>query len=141
MIPAEHQIWIVAGVTDMRRGFTGLSAMVQTVLQQNPLSGQVSIFRGREATGKNLWHDGDGLCLFQKRLDRGRFVWPQATSGTVSLTRAQLSMLCEGIDWRHPAAKFAPPWRSEHELSGKVTYVRQVIHVFIPHIVTRLCHS
>ena len=75
----------------MRRGFTGLSGMVQTVLEQNPLSGQVFIFRGRRGNlVKLLWHDGDGLCLFQKRLDRGRFVWPQATGGTVSLTRAQL---------------------------------------------------
>jgi hypothetical protein len=49
-----------------------------------------------------LWWDGDGLCLFAKRLERGRFVWPKAQSGTVSLTRAQLSMLCEGIDWRRP---------------------------------------
>jgi transposase len=51
---------------------------------------------------KLLWFDGDGLCLFQKRLERGRFVWPQASSGTVSLSRAQLSMLLEGIDWRTP---------------------------------------
>ncbi len=51
---------------------------------------------------KLLWFDGDGLCLFQKRLERGRFVWPQASSGTVSLSRAQLSMLLEGIDWRAP---------------------------------------
>ncbi len=51
---------------------------------------------------KLLWWDGDGLCLFAKRLERGRFVWPKAESGTVSLTRAQLSMLCEGIDWRRP---------------------------------------
>ena len=51
---------------------------------------------------KVLWFDGDGLCLFAKRLERGRFVWPQATSGTVSLTRAQLSMLLEAIDWRRP---------------------------------------
>jgi IS66 Orf2 like protein len=41
-----------------------------------------------------------GLCLFAKRLERGRFVWPQATSGTVCLTRAQLSMLLEGIEKR-----------------------------------------
>lgn len=110
MIPSNTQIWIVAGVTDMRRGFTGLSALVQTAVEQNPLGGNVYIFRGRRGDlVKILWHDGDGLCLFQKRLDRGRFVWPQATSGTVSLTRAQLSMLCEGIDWRRPARTFAPP--------------------------------
>jgi transposase len=51
---------------------------------------------------KVLWFDGDGLCLLAKRLERGRFVWPQASSGTVSLSRAQLSMLLEGIDWRTP---------------------------------------
>jgi transposase len=110
MIPANTRIWIVAGVTDMRRGLTGLSAMVQTVLEQNPLGGDVYVFRGRRGDlVKLIWHDGDGLCLFQKRLDRGRFVWPQAESGTVSLSRAQLSMLCEGIDWRRPARTFAPP--------------------------------
>jgi transposase len=101
--PANTQIWIVAGVTDMRRGFTGLSAMVQTALDKNPLGGAVYIFRGRRGDlVKLLWHDGDALCLFARRLDSGRFVWPQAASGTVSLTRAQLSMLCEGIDWRRP---------------------------------------
>jgi IS66 Orf2 like protein len=58
---------------------------------------------GRElAPTVMLWFDGDGLCLFAKRLERGRFIWPQVTSGTVSLTSAQLSMLLEGIDWRHP---------------------------------------
>jgi transposase len=58
---------------------------------------------------KLLWFDGDGLCLFQKRLERGRFIWPQATSGTVSLSRAQLSMLLEGIDWRRPDRTWQPP--------------------------------
>ena len=110
MIPANTRIWIVAGVTDMRCGFTGLSGLVQTALEQSPLSGQVFVFRGRRGDlVKLLWHDGDGLCLFQKRLDRGRFVWPQATGGTVSLSRVQLSMLCEGIDWRRPARTFSPP--------------------------------
>ena len=94
---------IAAGVTDMRRGFTGLSALVQTKLEQRPFSGHVFVFRGRRGDLiKVLWWDGDGLCLFAKRLERGRFIWPQATEGTVSLTRAQLSMLLEGIDWRHP---------------------------------------
>ena len=57
---------------------------------------------------KMLWWDGDGLCLFAKRLERGRFIWPQATSGTVSLTPAQLSMLLEGIDWRRPVRTQSP---------------------------------
>jgi transposase len=50
-------------------------------------------------TIKILWFDGDRLCLFAKRLEHGRFVWPQATEGSVALSRAQLSMLLEGIDW------------------------------------------
>ena len=101
--PTNTRIWIAAGVTDMRRGFTGLSAVVQPTLEAEPLSGHVFVFRGRRGDLiKVLWFDGDGLCLFAKRLERGRFVWPKADSGTVSLTRAQLSMLCEGIDWRRP---------------------------------------
>ncbi len=107
--PSQTQIWIAAGVTDLRRGFTGLSGMVQTKLEQDPFSGHVFVFRGRRGhLIKVLWWDGDGLCLFAKRLERGRFVWPQATSGTVSLSRAQLSMLLEGIDWRRPV-RSAPP--------------------------------
>ena len=102
-LAAGTRIWIVAGVTDMRRGFVGLSGMVQTALKENPLSGQVFVFRGKRGDLiKLLWWDGDGLCLFAKRLERGKFTWPQAANGTVSLTPAQLSMLLEGIDWRMP---------------------------------------
>ncbi len=109
MIPERTQIWIVAGITDMRRGFMGLSAMVQTALEQNPFCGHVFVFRGRRGDlVKLLWFDGDGLCLFAKRLERGRFVWPKAQEGTVSLTRAQLSMLLEGIDWRRPQRTWHP---------------------------------
>lgn len=108
-LPTHTQIWIVAGLTDLRRGFTGLSGMVQTKLEQDPFSGHVFVFRGRRGhLIKVLWWDGDGLCLFAKRLEHGRFVWPQATSGTVSLSRAQLSMLLEGIDWRRPVRTAAP---------------------------------
>jgi transposase len=90
-------IWVVAGVTDMRRGFPGLSAQVQTVLHQQPFSEHVFVFRGRRGdTVKPLWWDGEGLCLFTKRLVGGRFIWSQSRDGTVSLTRAQLSMLLEG---------------------------------------------
>jgi transposase len=104
------KIWIAAGVTDMRRGFQGLSAQVQTVLEQQPFSGHVFVFRGRRGDiVKVLWFDGDGLCLFAKRLERGHFIWPKAESGTVSLSRAQLSMLLEGIDWRRPERTFELP--------------------------------
>ena len=108
-LPAKTHIWIAAGVTDLRRGFTGLSGMVQNVLKENPFSGHVFVFRGRRGDLiKLLWWSGDGLCLFAKRLEHGRFIWPQATSGTVSLSQAQLSMLLEGIDWRRPVRSYEP---------------------------------
>jgi transposase len=108
-LPVGTRIWIAAGVTDLRRGFTGLSGMVQTALKENPFSGHVFVFRGRRGDLiKLLWWDGDGLCLFAKRLERGRFIWPQVTSGTVALTPAQLSMLLEGIDWRRPVRSYDP---------------------------------
>ena len=108
-LPAKTYIWIAAGLTDMRSGFQGLSALVQTRLEQSPFSGHMFVFRGRRGDLiKVLWWDGDGLCLFAKRLERGRFIWPQATDGMVSLTRAQLSMLLEGIDWRRPVRTAEP---------------------------------
>jgi transposase len=94
----------------MRRGFDGLAALVQLQLSEDPFSGQLFVFRGRRGDRvKILWWDGDGLCLFAKRLERGRFTWPQATQGAVALTRAQLSMLLEGIDWRRPQRSFERP--------------------------------
>lgn len=108
-MPAGTRVWIAAGVTDMRKGMDGLAALAQTVLEQEPFSGHVFVFRGRRGDlVKLVWFDGDGLCLFAKRLERGRFVWPQATSGSVSLTAAQLSMLLEGIDWRRPQRSWRP---------------------------------
>jgi transposase len=75
----------------------------------NPFCGHVFVFRGRRGDIlKVLWFDGQGLMLLAKRLERGRFVWPQATSGSVSLTPAQLSMLLEGIDWRMPVRTHTP---------------------------------
>jgi transposase len=107
--PAGTKIWIAAGVTDLRRGFDGLSAQVQNTLQQQPFSGHIFLFRGRRGDiVKLLWWDGDGLCLFAKRLERGRFIWPKVDSGTVQLSRAQLSMLLEGIDWRRVERTWTP---------------------------------
>jgi transposase len=102
-LPAGTRIWLVAGATDMRKGFDGLSALVQTALRDDPFSGQLFVFRGRRGDRvKVLWWDGQGLCLYYKRLERGRFVWPRTQNGVVHLTPAQLSMLLEGIDWRRP---------------------------------------
>ena len=108
-VPTNTRVWIAAGHTDMRKGFDGLAALVQTALAANPFCGHVFVFRGRRGNIlKVLWFDGQGLVLLSKRLERGRFVWPQATCGSVSLTPAQLSMLLEGIDWRMPARTYTP---------------------------------
>jgi len=108
-LPAGMRVWLAAGATDMRRGFDGLSAIVQTTLEEDPFSGHAFVFRGRKGDRiKVLWWSGDGMCLFAKRLEQGYFVWPQAQSGTVHLTSAQLSMLLEGIDWRRPLRTARP---------------------------------
>lgn len=109
MIPSGVRVWLAAGATDMRRGFDGLAALIQARLGADPFGGQVFIFRGRRGDlVKMLWWDGDGLCLFAKRLERGRFIWPQATDGSIHLSAAQLSMLLEGIDWRRPERTWTP---------------------------------
>ena len=108
-LPSGTRIWLAAGRTDMRRGFDGLAALAQSALEQEPFSGHVFVFRGRRSDIiKLLWWDGQGMCLFAKRLEKGRFIWPQAESGSVSLTPAQLSMLLEGIDWRMPVRTWQP---------------------------------
>lgn len=108
-LPAGTRIWLAAGITDMRAGMNGLAARVETALAEDPFSGHVFVFRGRHGDMlKVLWWTGDGLCLLAKRLERGRFVWPQADSGSVALTQAQLSMLLEGIDWRRPERTWRP---------------------------------
>jgi transposase len=107
------RVWLACGRTDMRKGLDGLAMLAQQVLNENPFDGALFAFRGRRGgLIKLLWYDGQGLCLFTKRLDRGHFVWPMTETGRVSLTPAQFSMLIEGIDWRMAR-------RAEHpELAG-----------------------
>lgn len=108
-LPFGTRVWIAAGVTDMRRGMDSLAALVQTTLGEGPFSGDVFAFRGKRGDlVKLLWWSGDGMNLYAKRLERGRFVWPQAESGSVHLSNAQLSMLLEGIDWRRPIKTWQP---------------------------------
>lgn len=108
-LPPGAKVWLAAGVTDMRRGFDGLARQVQHVLGQDPFSGHLFVFRGKRGDlVKVLFWDTQGLVLYAKRLERGRFVWPQAKEGAVSLTPAMLSMVLEGIDWRTPARTWRP---------------------------------
>ena len=105
MIPPSPsmRIYLACGATDMRKGFNGLAVMAQEVLRKNPHSGALFAFRGKRGDlVKLLWYDGQGMCLFSKRMDRGKFVWPVTKAGKVHLSSAQLSMLLEGIDWRRP---------------------------------------
>lgn len=102
-VPTGVKVWLATGHTDMRKGFPGLSLMVQETLKRDPMCGHLFVFRGRGGgLIKVIWHDGQGACLFTKKLERGRFIWPSAADGTVVITPAQLGYLLEGIDWRMP---------------------------------------
>lgn len=75
--PPGVRVWLAAGVTDMRKGFDGLAALVQQTLSLDPFSGQLFAFRGKRGDlVKVLSWDGQGLCLYSKRMEKGRFVWP-----------------------------------------------------------------
>ena len=103
-IPTGVRIWIATGHTDMRKGMQGLALLVQEGLGRD-----VFVFRGRAGSLiKAVWHDGIGLSLYAKRLDRGRFVWPTTVDGAVALTAAQMSYLLEAIDWRNPQHTWRP---------------------------------
>ena len=72
-IPSGGRVWIATGHTDMRRGMQGLALQVQESLRRDPHAGDLYIFRGRRGDlAKILWHDGIGLSLYAKRLDRGQ---------------------------------------------------------------------
>ncbi|QET91591.1 MULTISPECIES: IS66 family insertion sequence element accessory protein TnpB [Roseomonas] len=113
-VPAGVRIHLALGFTDMRKGMDGLSLLVQQVLRQDPFSGHLFVFRGRSASlVKILMYDQNGLCLFAKRLDQGRFTWPATQpnadgSVSVTLSPAQLSMLLEGLEWRTPVRTWVP---------------------------------
>lgn len=108
-LPAGTRVYLACGTTDMRRGFDGLAAQVQTVLKRDPHGGALFVFRGKRGDlVKAIWWDGQGMCLFAKRLERGRFIWPVTRVGAVRMTAAQLSMLLEGIDWRNVERTWRP---------------------------------
>ena len=102
-------MWLATGPTDMRRGMNGLPIQVQEILRRDPHGGHLFVFRGKRGDLiKVLWHDGQGMCLFAKRLERGRFLWPSPADGVVAITPAQLGYMLEGIDWRNPRQTWRP---------------------------------
>jgi len=107
--PVGLRVYLACGAADMRKGMTGLAMLVQEGLAQNPYDGSLYAFRGRRGNlVKLLWHDGIGLCVLSKKLERGYFVWPTTGSGAVSLTVAQLATLMEGCEWRAPVQSRRP---------------------------------
>ena len=104
------KVYLACQPVSMRCGFDGLAALVQHMLQADPFSGQVFVFRARRGDYLKILHyDGSGLCLFAKRLERGRFVWPPIVESGMLLTPAQLALLIEAMDWRRTVAVEAAP--------------------------------
>jgi transposase len=108
--PGGARVWLATGRTDMRKGMNGLALQIQEVLRRDPFGGHVFVFRGRKGDLlKILWHDDHGMCLFVKRLEAGRFIWPSPADGVVTISTGQLGYLLEGIDWRMPRQT----WRTQ----------------------------
>jgi transposase len=107
--PAGVRVWLAVGKTDMRRGMNGLARLVQEALQRDPHAGDLFVFRGQSGSLiKIIWHDGLGMSLYAKRLEKGRFIWPSPADGVVAISSAQLAYMLDGIDWRNPRQTFRP---------------------------------
>jgi transposase len=108
-VPSGVRVWIATGHTDMRRGMNSLALLVQEALKRDPHGGDLYVFRGKSGKLiKVVWHDGLGMSLYAKRLERGRFIWPSTSGEAVTITVAQLGYLLEGIDWRAPQYTWRP---------------------------------
>jgi transposase len=113
-LSAGTRVWLAAGATDMRKGFDSLAAQAQSVLGKDPFSGHVFCFHGRRGDLiKLLWWDGDGLCLFAKRLERGRFIWPRAEQGVAVLTPANCRCCWKGSTGGGRCARPGRSWPGE----------------------------
>ncbi len=103
------KVYLACQPVSMRLGFDGLAARVSQLLLADPFSGHLFLFRAKRADYlKILYYDGSGMCLFAKRLENGRFVWPPIVDGQMTLTPAQLALLLEAMDWRRTVA-LEPP--------------------------------
>src|ERR1700686_3820246 len=93
------KIYIAVEAVDMRKGFEGLYGLVRDHLGQDPLSGYLFLFTNRTKTRvKALVWDGSGLWVCAKRLEKGRFRWPEAKARSVAMRPEELAMLLNGLD-------------------------------------------
>lgn len=107
--PPSVRIFLATRPVDMRRQIDGLAALVNEILAQDPFTGHVFVFRGRRADRvKVLVWNRNGFVLYYKRLEKGRFRFPDATSPTRELDSTALTLLLEGLDLELAAR--APRW-------------------------------
>jgi transposase len=140
MIPIASgvRVWIATGHTDMRRGMNSLALLVQEAFRRDPHGGDLYVFRGKSGKLiKILWHDGLGMSLYAKRLERGRFLWPSPADGVVTISPAQLGYLLEGSP-SDKRERDAPPRLHANVLDGWLaSQTRYVVHVKLRCVETR----
>jgi transposase len=104
--PVGFKIYLAVEAVDMRKQFNGLWALATERLKEDPLQGAVFAFTNRERNRlKLLYWDGTGVWVLAKRLEKGRFTWPQATGAKLALTPEALTMLLAGIDLKKAEKK------------------------------------
>jgi transposase len=107
-VPSGVRVWLAVGRTDMRKGMNGLALQVQQVLGRDPHAGDLYVFRGaRGDLIKIVWHDGIGMSLYAKRLERGRFLWPSPADGIVAISASQLAYMLDGNRLAKPGSRLA----------------------------------
>jgi len=95
------RVFVATRPVDFRKGIDGLALAVQEMLGHDPFCGAIFVFRAKRADRiKLLVWDQTGMVLVHKRLEGGKFVWPQVHDGVMKMSAAQLSALFEGLDWR-----------------------------------------
>ena len=118
-MPAGVRVLVWSSPVDFRKGMDGLCAYVQLTLKADAFAGDLFVFRSRRADRiKVVMYDGTGLCLYHKRLERGRFRWPPMTEGTVRLSAAQMAALLEGLEWSKLQPHAVPRSPADRQRSG-----------------------
>jgi len=102
-----------------------LALQVQQALGRDPHCGDLYVFRGRKADLiKIVWHDGVGMSLYAKKLEKGRFIWPSPADGCLQISGAQLAYMLDGIDWRNPQRTWRPELAGWARSASKASVVR-----------------